>query len=90
MQIGAPGNHVRLHAGIHAEFESLLPRGREKRGRAGSSVSGSAYQEKIERAAHGRAGMHGGKALGNDAKGLRPLGPCSESIRHLYGSGVLS
>ena len=46
--------------------------GREKRGRAGSWVSGSAYQEKIERADYGRTGMHGVPLF--DAKGLRPLG----------------
>ena len=32
--------------------------------------------------------MHGSKAFGNDAKGLRPLGPCSDSIGNLHGSNV--
>jgi len=50
----------------------MIPRRREERGRAGSSVSGGTYQEKIERPDYGRTGMHGGSLY--DAKGLRPLG----------------
>ena len=69
-----------------AESESILPRGREKRGRAGSSVSGGAYPEQIERADYRRTGILGSKEIGNDAKGLRPLGPLSDSIRNLDGS----
>jgi len=55
-----------------AGYESILPRGREERGRAGSSVLGGENQGQIERADSGRAGMHGGSLY--DAKGLRPLG----------------
>ena len=56
-----------------AEYGSILPCGREERGRAGSWVSGGGDGGKIECADYGRTGMHGGSLY--DAKGLRPLGP---------------
>ena len=55
----------------------------------GLLVSGGTCHQQIERIDYGRAGMHGGKALGNDAKGLRPLGPGSESICNLYGNSIM-
>jgi len=64
--------------GNDAESESVIPCGREKRGRAGSSISGGVDQEQIERPHYGRAGIQGGSLY--DAKGLRPLGPGSDSI----------
>jgi len=57
-------------AGMIAGYGSMLPRGREERGRAGSWVSGGVDREKIERADYGRAGMQGGSLF--DVRGAMP------------------
>ena len=75
--------------GLVAGFGLLLLRGREERGRAGSWVSGG-MRFSADRARWLRAGRDAREQrAGNDAKGLRPLGPLYDSIRHLDGGNIL-